>query len=87
MADLDPQAEVRLVMTCPECGGDVSAVLDAAGPVLDELTPSTDQLYAELHSLALHYHWSERDILALEVPSRRRYLALIADSVAIGAVA
>ena len=62
-------------------------MLDAAGPVLDELAPSADELYAELHLLALHYHWSERDILALEVPSRRRYLALLADSAAIGALA
>jgi hypothetical protein len=28
--------------------------------------------------LALHYHWSEQDILALPAGKRRRYLALLA---------
>jgi hypothetical protein len=80
MAELDPQAEIAFVMRCPECGADVRASLDAARALFDELARSEDELYAEIHSLALHYHWSERDILALEVPSRRRYLTLLADS-------
>jgi hypothetical protein len=80
MADLDPQAEVALVMSCPECGAAVRAVLDAAGALLDELASDEDELFGEIHALALHYHWSERDILALEVPRRRRYLDLLADS-------
>ncbi len=32
----------------------------------------------EVHVLALHYHWSEADILALPSPKRQRYLALLA---------
>jgi hypothetical protein len=80
MADLDPQAEITIVMSCPDCGADVRAGLDAAGTLLDELVADEDELYREIHSLALHYHWSERDILALEVPDRRRYLGLLAAS-------
>ena len=30
--------------------------------------------------LALHYHWSEADILRLPTPRRRRYLALLEKS-------
>jgi hypothetical protein len=32
----------------------------------------------EVHVLALHYHWSEAEILGLPGPKRRRYLALLA---------
>lgn len=80
MAELDPQAEITIVVGCRECGREVRSILDPAGLILDELAPGHDELYAEVHSLACHYHWSERDILGLEVPRRRRYLDLIADS-------
>lgn len=45
---------------------------------------SADLLLTEVHALALHYHWSERDILALPRARRRRYLALLADALARG---
>ena len=32
----------------------------------------------EIHVLALHYHWSEAEILGLPSPKRQRYLALLA---------
>lgn len=79
MARLDPQAELWLVMTCPECEQAFSATLDAATLLLAELTPASDRLYREVHALALHYHWSEREILGLDVRRRRRYLELLAD--------
>lgn len=37
-----------------------------------------ERLYEEVHVLALHYHWSEAQILALSTLKRRRYLALLA---------
>jgi hypothetical protein len=36
-------------------------------------------LYEEVHHLAFHYHWSERDILDMSRAKRRRYLALLAN--------
>jgi hypothetical protein len=77
---LDPQAELRLTLTCVDCGAPVESVLDAAGLVLGELARSHDELARDVHALALHYHWSEDAILALDVPRRRRYLDLLADS-------
>jgi len=38
---------------------------------------SLDTLYQELHLIAVHYHWSEADILRLTASKRRRYLGLI----------
>jgi len=34
-------------------------------------------LYEEVHHLAYHYHWAERDILEMTRFKRRRYLSLL----------
>ena len=39
---------------------------------------SIEMLYEEIHVLALHYHWSEADLLGLPRTKRRRYLGLVA---------
>jgi hypothetical protein len=84
MASLDPQAEIRLRLRCPDCGHDFAALLDAAALLLDELAADRAELYGEVHEIALRYHWSEADILALEVPRRRQYLELLAESARAG---
>ena len=38
-----------------------------------------DVLYRQVHHLALRYHWSEADILALPRSKRVRYLTLPAE--------
>jgi hypothetical protein len=38
-----------------------------------------DRLYTEVHHLALRYHWSEQQILALPRSKRQRYLALLVE--------
>lgn len=40
---------------------------------------NVERLYLEVHHLALHYHWSERDILLLPRGKRQRYLALLVE--------
>lgn len=85
LARLDPQAELRIAASCPSCGDPVEATLDAGALLLDELAGSADELFREVHALARHYHWSEGEILRLELPRRRRYLELlVADEVAEG---
>jgi hypothetical protein len=80
MAELDPQAETLVALRCPECDAPLEALLDAATVLLAELAGSSERLTLEVHALALHYHWSEHDILQLELPRRRRYLELLAES-------
>jgi hypothetical protein len=79
LAQLDPQAESLVRLRCPECGTEMQALLDAASVLFAELAGSSERLTLEVHALALHYHWSEREILGLELPRRRRYLELLAD--------
>ncbi len=37
-----------------------------------------DGLLEEVHHLAYHYHWAEREILAMPRSKRRQYLSLLA---------
>jgi hypothetical protein len=79
MAELDPQAELRLDMTCPSCGAAISTLFDTASFLFAEVGAG-DRLLEEVHALAWYYHWPETDILALTATRRRRYLDLIASS-------
>jgi hypothetical protein len=80
MADLDPQAVVDLEASCPACAAAFLAPLDTAAFLGQEVALSRDDLFREVHLLALHYHWGESEILGLTRRRRRRYLTLLADA-------
>jgi hypothetical protein len=77
LADLDPQAEALLALTCPACDHGFTVLLDAASYLAAELAQRSHHFYREVHSLAWHYHWGEAEILAMTPRRRARYLALI----------
>ena len=62
---------------CPHCGETSAFPLDPGALLLHA---SADHLLAEIHRLALAYHWSEAEILALPRTRRQRYLDLIDQS-------
>ena len=80
MAQLDPQAQVELAAVCPSCGAEFETLLDAATFLFDEVGLRLAHLYREVHLLALHYHWSEAEILRMTPGKRRRYLNLLEES-------
>ena len=77
LAELDPQAEAVLSVTCPACGDAFTTPLDAAGFVFEEIARRGRHLLREVHALAWYYHWSEAEILGMTATRRQRYLALI----------
>jgi hypothetical protein len=85
LAVLDPQAELRLDVRCAACGELFAALLDAAAFLLADIESRAARLLRDVHVLARHYHWSERDILALPAGRRERYLGLLAEAAAAGA--
>lgn len=80
IAERDPQAEIVLDLTCPACGECFTSLLDAASIVLAEISERSRRVAREVHQIAWHYHWTERDILALPAERRRRYLELISEA-------
>lgn len=79
MEELDPQADISLGFECPECGAEGAVPFDAAAYVLEELAQRERSVEREVHLLALYYHWSESDIVAMPAERRRRYLELLDD--------
>ena len=79
LAELDPQADLQLDMTCPACGRAFSVAFDAGDFLGRELARDADALLREIHGLALHYHWPESELRAMPPRRRRRYLALLAE--------
>ena len=51
------------------------------GVFFSELTAGESQLHRELHYLAYHYHWSEKEILSMDRDRRRKYIAILADEI------
>ena len=84
MAELDPQAELRLELTCPSCEQGFSTIFDAGSHLFQELRNRGLSLYREVHALAFHYHWSEREILEMSGRKRRLYLDLLAEALSEG---
>lgn len=80
MARLDPQAELILNLTCPICKESFSTLFDTGAYLLQEITSTSDDLYYQIHLLALHYHWSESEILSMNISKRHRYINLLLDS-------
>jgi hypothetical protein len=77
MRRLTPHVEIEVEGACPECGVTCSSRFDIANFFLTEMRANLHGLEREVHFLALHYHWSEREILSLPRRKRQRYVALL----------
>jgi hypothetical protein len=79
MAASDPQAEILLDLVCPACGEAFRSPFDVADYLYRELGRRESDLYREVHLLALHYHWSESQILRLSRRKRALYLGMLGE--------
>ena len=77
MAELDPQADVELALTCPACAQEWLALLDIGEFLWTEIQASAQRLLRDVHALARAYGWREPDVLALSAARRQAYLEMI----------
>ncbi|MET4726678.1 hypothetical protein ABIE09_000449 [Lysobacter enzymogenes] len=77
MAQDDPLADLQLAVQCPACAHQWSAAFDIGAYLWEELDDWVQDLLSQVHALARHYAWSERDILDLSPVRRRFYLDLV----------
>jgi len=77
IAELDPQSDVQLALSCPACGHQWGAAFDILSFLWSELGQWAVRTLRDVHQLASAYGWSERDILALSPIRRRHYLGML----------
>ena len=77
MAQVDPQAEVQLALTCPVCTQEWTMMFDVVTYFWEEINHWAYRTLHEVHLLASAYGWSEADILALSRWKRQFYLQLV----------
>jgi hypothetical protein len=79
MGKRDPQADVRLLLACPNCNQRWEANFDIASFLWDEICGWAGRLLREVHTIALAYGWREVDILNLSAWRRRAYLEMLGE--------
>jgi hypothetical protein len=75
--ELDPQAEIRINLTCPQCSHKWDILFDIASFFWVEIHHWAKRTIQAVHKLARAYGWSERDILNLSPARRQLYLNLV----------
>lgn len=70
---MSPEVATEVNTQCPECGNEHVVELD----IYAELFKSISHLLDDVHRLAMTYHWSEAEILALPSARRQQYLSRI----------
>jgi hypothetical protein len=77
LAAADPQADVRLTLTCPACARTWPAAFDIVTFLWHELDSWARRLAQDVHTLAGAYGWAEADIIAMSRSRRALYRELI----------
>jgi hypothetical protein len=74
-----PGMDLAFEAKCPQCGRAFPVPFDAEDFLFGEVRHSRDLLHREIHYLAYHYHWGEREILEMTRDKRRRYIEILSD--------
>lgn len=77
--ECDPQAEIQLDMTCPQCQYRRPVLFDVSRFLWAEIQAQAKRLLREVHILARAYGWRETEILALSNVRRQYYLEMVAE--------
>lgn len=77
MAQVDPQADVQLKLTCPACDHQWQVAFDIVSFFCSEISAWAHRVLREVHILASAYGWREADILAMSPWRRQLYLEMV----------
>jgi hypothetical protein len=77
MAAADPDGDLSVAITCPDCGHAWDALFDPASHFWSEVDAAALRVLREVDALATAYGWTEREILSLPPARRRAYLGMV----------
>lgn len=81
MEEVSPKVDLMMAANCPDCNREFELPFDLQEFFFGELRNSRDLLYREVHYLAYHYHWSEREIMEMPKEKRHGYIDVLADEI------
>jgi hypothetical protein len=76
MEEEDPQADIKMTLTCPYCSHKWDAQFDIASYLWTEIDNWAERTLLSIHKLAKAYGWSEQNILNISPVRRQFYLRL-----------
>lgn len=79
--EVAPVVDLTMEVECPYCNLNFVNNFDLYEFFLNELEMDKEQLYSEIHLLALYYNWSEKEILSLARNKRRMYVELLENEI------
>lgn len=78
LLERSPRLDLSAELQCIECDRPFRFVYEPVPQLLSAMDASRPRVFAEIHQIAWHYHWSLSDILALSRSRRHAFLELIA---------
>ncbi|WP_158860385.1 T4 family baseplate hub assembly chaperone [Lunatibacter salilacus] len=73
----DPQADMMVAISCPECGQNWNATFDIISYLWAEIDDWANNLVQDVYLLAKNFGWSENDILEMGTFRRNLYINLL----------
>lgn len=77
MSEIDPQADIQMLMTCAGCSHEWEIAFDIAGYLWTEIDNWAERILQEVVVLSRALGWSEKDILQLSPKRRSIYLEMV----------
>ncbi len=77
MGEEDPQADLRIKLTCPACSHGWETCFDISSYLWTEITNWAQHILQEVYFLARAFRWSEKDILTMSAQRRHLYLKML----------
>lgn len=77
MAEVDPQGDLHLSLSCPECRHEWLSAFDIVTFFWMEIDTWAHRILREVHTLASAYGWQEADILSMSHWRRQYYLTMV----------
>jgi hypothetical protein len=76
-----PSVAQSMDARCTECGRGFTTPFDIQRFFLGELRTDGARLYEEVHYLAFHYHWAEREIMEMTHDRRQTYIDVLSGAI------
>jgi hypothetical protein len=77
LAQLDPQAEILIDLTCVACTHPWQVTFDIEPFLWSKISATVRRLLQQVHALATAYGWRELDILVLSPTRRQMYVEMV----------